>query len=263
MRRVAALAALLALSACYSMPKDAYRATDSAVIESTVEFGEVTLSKISDTVWMHTSSLSLPGYGPVSSNGLIVLREDEAILVDTAWTDGQTEDILRYAAVVLDRPVRTAVITHFHQDKMGGIGALHRAGIETWAHPLTNELAPTIGFEPARHAIAFGSDGFATGEAAQALGPLRVFYPGPGHTRDNITVGLPGEGFAFGGCLIKGAKSPSLGNLGDADVDYYATAARNFAEAFPDARTILMSHSAPATRKAIERTIRMAEKARR
>lgn len=262
MKRFAALAALLALSSCISMPKDEYRVTESQKIEQRVEFGEVVLSRLSPTLWMHTSYLDLPGTGPIASNGMIVLRDDDAVLVDTAWTEPQTEDILRYAAAVLDRPVRAAVITHFHQDKMGGIGALHRAGVETWAHALTNELAPTVDFEPARNTIDFGADGIATGPATAALGPIKLFYPGPGHTSDNITV-QPEPGVAFGGCLIKGAGARSLGNLADADVANYAAAARRFGAAFPAASTILMSHSAPEGREAIRHTIRMAEDARR
>lgn len=260
MRRLLAFALLASLSACFSIPKDEYRATSSDLIEQRVQFGEVVLSQISPRLWMHTSHLDLPGIGPIASNGLIVLRDDDAILVDTAWTEPQTEDILRYAAAVLDRPVRQAVITHFHQDKMGGIGALHRAGVETWAHALTNELAPTIDFEPAKNVIAFGADGFASGPATAALAPLTVFYPGPGHTRDNIAVGIEDE-FAFGGCLIKGENSRSLGNLRDADVANYAQAARRFGAAFPDASIIMTSHSAPGDRDAIRHTIRMAQAA--
>ncbi len=260
MRRLLACVMLASLSACFSMPKDEYRATSSHLVEQRVEFGEVVLSRISDTLWMHTSYLDLPGIGPIASNGLIVLREDDAILVDTAWTEPQTDDILRYAAAVLDRPVRQAVITHFHQDKMGGIGALHRAGVETWAHALTNDLAPTVDFEPARNVIAFSADGFATGPAAAALGPMTVFYPGPGHTRDNITV-QPQEGVAFAGCLIKGDDARSLGNLNDADVANYADSARRFGNAFPSASIIMMSHSAPEGRGAIRHTVRMAKAA--
>jgi glyoxylase-like metal-dependent hydrolase (beta-lactamase superfamily II) len=252
------LALLAALSACYSMPKDEYRATDSDAIKERTEFGEVVLSRVTPTLWMHTSYLDLPGIGPIASNGLIVLREDDAVLVDTAWTEPQTGDILRYAAAVLDRPIRAAVITHFHQDKMGGIGALHRAGVDTWAHALTNELAPSVDFEPAKNTIAFGASGFATRPATAALGPLKLFYPGPGHTSDNITV-QPQPGVAFAGCLIKGADARSLGNLSDADVANYADAARSFGNAFPDASIIMMSHSAPAGREAIRHTMRMAE----
>ena len=54
----------------------------------------------------------------------------------------------------------------------------------------------------------------------------RYFYPGPGHTSDNITVGIDGTDIAFGGCLIKDSKAKSLGNLGDADTEHYAASAR-------------------------------------
>ena len=52
------------------------------------------------------------------------------------------------------------------------------------------------------------------------LARLKVFYPGPGHTSDNITVGIDGTDIAFGGCLIKDSKAKSLGNLGDADTEH-------------------------------------------
>ena len=74
--------------------------------------------------------------------------------------------------------------------------------------------------------------------------PLKVFYPGPGHTSDNITVGIDGTDIAFGGCLIKDSKAKSLGNLGDADTEHYAASARAFGAAFPKASMIVMSHSA-------------------
>ena len=73
----------------------------------------------------------------------------------------------------------------------------------------------------------------------------RYFYPGPGHTSDNITVGIDGTDIAFGGCLIKDSKAKSLGNLGDADTEHYAASARAFGAAFLKASMIVMSHSAP------------------
>ena len=58
-----------------------------------------------------------------------------------------------------------------------------------------------------------------------------VFYPGPGHTSDNITVGIDGTDIAFGGRLIKDSKAKSLGNLGDADTTPRQRSA--FGAAFP------------------------------
>ena len=83
------------------------------------------------------------------------------------------------------------------------------------------------------------------------LWPAQGIYPGPGHTSDNITVGIDGTDIAFGGCLIKDSKAKSLGNLGDADTEHYAASARAFGAAFPKASMIVMSHSAPDSRAAI------------
>ena len=94
------------------------------------------------------------------------------------------------------------------------------------------------------------------------LARSKVFYPGPGHTSDNITVGIDGTDIAFGGCLIKDSKAKSLGNLGDADTEHYAASARAFGAAFPKASMIVMSHSAPDSRAAITHTARMADKLR-
>ena len=97
---------------------------------------------------------------------------------------------------------------------------------------------------------------------APNFGPLKVFYPGPGHTSDNITVGIDGTDIAFGGCLIKDSKAKSLGNLGDADTEHYAASARAFGAAFPKASMIVMSHSAPIAAPQSLHTARMADKLR-
>jgi glyoxylase-like metal-dependent hydrolase (beta-lactamase superfamily II) len=223
-----------------------------------VRFGEVSFTELKPGVWQHTSYLDLMGFGPVPSNGLLVVDGETSLLVDTAWTDAQTAQILRWAAEVLGKPVRAAVVTHAHQDKMGGIGALNAAGIPSWANPLSNELAPQHDLLPAGNALAFDANGWAKGAGAAALAPLKVYFPGGAHTRDNITVGLPALGLAFGGCMIKASDAPTLGNLADADTAAYARSVRNFGLAFPDAGLIVMSHSPPEGRKAIARSLALA-----
>ena len=99
-----------------------------------------------------------------------------------------------------------------------------------------------------RNTLTFAANGWVEPATAPNFGPLKVFYPGPGHTSDNITVGIDGTDIAFGGCLIKDSKAKSLGNLGDADTDY-AASARAFGAAFPKASMIVMSHSAPEPRR--------------
>ena len=87
------------------------------------------------------------------------------------------------------------------------------------------------------------------------------YFCSPGHTSDNITVGIDGTDIAFGGCLIQDSKGQSLGNLGDADTEHYAASARVWC-GVPKASMIVMSHSAPDSRAAITHTARMADKLR-
>ena len=66
----------------------------------------------------------MPGFGAVASNGLIVRDGGRVLLVDTAWTDDQTAQILNWIKQEINLPVALAVVTHAHQDKMGGMDAL-------------------------------------------------------------------------------------------------------------------------------------------
>ena len=94
---------------------------------------------------------------------------------------------------------------------MGGMDALHAAGIATYANALSNQLAPARGMVAAQHSLTFAANGCRTSNRAQ-LWPAQGILPGPGHTSDNITVGIDGTDIAFGGCLIKDskAKSPAI-----------------------------------------------------
>ena len=112
---------------------------------------------------------------------------------------------------------------------------------------------PARGDGCGQHSLTFAANG-RTSNRAQ-LWPAQGILPGPGHTSDNITVGIDGTDIAFGGCLIKDSKAKSLGT-GDADTEHYAASARAFGAAFPKASMIVMSHSAPDSRAAI--TIRPA-----
>ncbi|HCF1988288.1 subclass B1 metallo-beta-lactamase AFM-1 [Pseudomonas aeruginosa] len=254
------LALAMALPGC--IPGEIRPSIGEQVDKGDQRFGDLVFRQLAPNVWQHTSFMDVPGFGAVSSNGLIVKDGERVLLVDTAWTDDQTSQILNWIKQEINLPVALAVVTHAHQDKMGGMGALHAEAIPTYANALSNQLAPQEGMTAAQHSLTFAANGWVDPATAPNFGPLRVFYPGPGHTSDNITVGIDGTDIAFGGCLIKDSKAKSLGNLGDADTERYAASARAFGAAFPKANTIAMSHSAPDSRAAITHTARMADKLR-
>lgn len=84
----------------------------------------VVFKQLTAGVWMHTSIKRMEKWGDVPSNGLIVEKGAASILVDTAWDDQQTAQIMAWAKDTLKKPVRWAVFTHAHEDKMGGVAEL-------------------------------------------------------------------------------------------------------------------------------------------
>ena len=214
---------------------------------------------IAPGVWLHLSYLKSERWGWIRSNGLVVARgEDEALLVDTAWNDEQTRDVLELVRTQLGRRVVGAVSTHAHEDKMGGVGALQAAGVATYAHPVSNSLAPGRGLQAAEFDLPIGADGRAS---AAALAPLEVFYPGAGHTVENLVVHVPAAGVLFGGCLIRPGGTRTLGNTADGDIDAWGASVQAAAERFPDASIVVPSHGHPGGRELLSHTAALAQAA--
>ncbi len=212
--------------------------------------GDVSFTELGHGVWLHSTYKDIAPWGLVLSNGIVVTRPRSALLVDTAWDDAQTASILEWAER-RGHPITAAVLTHAHDDKMGGVGLLRARGVATFAHPLSNELAPTRGLVPAEHALVFDSDGLST---AGALPGLTILFPGPGHTIDNIVVAVDGSPIVFGGCLIRPAESGTLGNTADADVGAWGSSTRKVANTFPRATVVIPSHGAPGDRNLLTHT---------
>jgi metallo-beta-lactamase class B len=172
------------------------------------------VTPLADGVWMHTTWRRFGGNGVrYPSNGLLVRDGSELILIDTAWGIQPTIDLLAWVNRTFHEPVTRAIITHAHDDRLGGGPVLVERGIPFTGHPLTARLAPKFHLPPP--AVLAGLD--APGSVA-TVGSLEVFHPGAGHTRDNITVWIPSAHILFGGCMVKAADATDLGNIADADV---------------------------------------------
>ncbi|WDI32624.1 subclass B1 metallo-beta-lactamase [Hyphococcus flavus] len=243
------------LAACASAPEP----------EQQAELPALSLEKIADGVWVHKSYKDIHPWGPILSNGLVIDMGENVALVDTAWTNEDTSTLLDEIEKTTGVLPDIAIITHAHEDKMGGVGALQQRRIGGRAHPLTNEDAPGRGLKQTLFTILDGVDRqtlFGVSEEnIERDGPITVFYPGPGHTRDNIVVYYAPSKVLFGGCLIRPGGATNLGNTADGDIGHWAEAVRKVAEAFPDAEIVIPSHGAPGRRELLDHTIALAEAA--
>ena len=211
------------------------------------------LEQISEKVWIHKSYENIKPWGLVLSQGLFIELDSDLIMVDTAWNDRDTETLFSLALQQFGRYPDRLIVTHAHADKMGGMKAAHRLSshLISYAHPWTQADAPSRGLKTASTTIeAFPKD----------LG-IEIYYPGPGHARDNVVVYHPQDKVLFGGCLVRPGSSKSLGNTGDAEVELWAESITNLWNRFPEAKTVIPSHGPKAGIELLEHTIELANRA--
>ncbi|KAE9631725.1 subclass B1 metallo-beta-lactamase [Parasedimentitalea maritima] len=208
--------------------------------------------QLSETVWMHTSYKVLKKFGAYPSNGLVVVDGANSILIDSAWTDAQTTEILDWARNELGHPVKQAIFTHAHSDKMGGVGAVQARGIETHALALSNQIASASGLMPAEFDLTLNQS-----DKALNFGPVEVFYPGAGHSADNLVAYIPEAEILFGGCLIRSARAKRLGNIADANLMHWGDAVGSVQHQFPEATLVVPGHGEPSGAELLELTLQL------
>lgn len=236
--------AVLALWICVSL--SAFAQEQGATYRLTEN---LTIQALGKGVYVHTTYRDFVGYPRFPSNGLIVVSDGEALLVDTAWGEAETDTLVAWVEAVLDMPIARAVVTHAHDDRMDGMSVLKQRDIVTYALPQTTALGQQQRWPSPDSALA--------GVTVLPVGTRTVeaFFPGPGHTTDNVVVWLPDEKLLFGGCLIRPASSRSLGSTTDAVLGEWATSVRRLKTRYPEAATVVPSHGALGGQNLLDHTI--------
>lgn len=210
----------------------------------------IELHALADGVWQHTSHYTYPGGSRFPSNGLIVREGDALTLVDTAWGELATVELLNAVAEQLELPVTRAIITHYHGDRLAGADLLETRGIEVLALPETRRLAAQHGLPIPDTAL----EGLAEAGSMIRMGELEVFYPGPAHTTDNLVVWLPGAGVLFGGCMVRAASATSAGNTAHGDVVAWHAALVDLAARYAQAAIVVPGHGETGGLELLEHT---------
>lgn len=192
---------------------------------------DLKVKKIEDGIYLHTSFEKIAGWGLVDSNGLVVLDDKDAYIIDTPMSTEDTKALVKW---IREQGfiVKGSISTHFHGDSTAGISYLNSVSIPTHASKVTNELIHKNGREQAKYSF----DGTSYWLVKDKI---EVFYPGAGHTRDNVVVWMPNNKILFGGCFVK---SKSLGYLGDAVLDSWPASAEKLISRYRNARLVVPGH---------------------
>lgn len=208
------------------------------------------VKRIGPDLWLHVSARELDGR-PAWSNGVIVAGPRGTIVIDTPWEDEQTALLLDWIGGAIATSVAGVVVTHFHDDRMGGIRTVHARGIPTYGSRLTAQRARKEGDPPPVHTFR-DQVGLSTGTDS-----LDVFYPGPAHTRDNVVVWLPQRRLLVGGCMIRSARTRSLGFTGEADLKRWPASLEKVRARCAGAEVVIPGHGEVAGMDALENTARL------
>lgn len=193
------------------------------------------IRKISKNLYLHTSFQHITNYGLVPANGVVLVTDEKhAYIIDTPWDNNDTQALVHWIKNQ-GFTVKGSISTHFHQDTAGGIAYLNQHSIPTFASAKTNNL------------LKQNKKALATNELHLPLTNLaneqiEVFYPGAGHSRDNIVVWLPKQKLLFAGCLVKSLSSKTLGNTADADLAQWPNSIENIIQRYPAIKQLVPGH---------------------
>lgn len=223
------------------------------VLAATVLAADLRIEPLAEGVWMHVSSRVVDGV-VVEANGLVVEAEGAAFLVDATWTEAQAEALYGWIAG-RGLSVAGVVITHGHRDRGGGLPALQLHEVSSWALPRSADDLDGQGFGRPDHVL--------NPEKARRLfeGRLEVFFPGKGHTRDNLVVWMPERGLLFGGCLVRGSEDEVIVGTRGSVLSRWEKTIDAVAARYPDARIVVPGHGRPGGRELLAHTAELARAA--
>jgi metallo-beta-lactamase class B len=215
---------------------------------------DIEVMQVSKHVYVHISHAEVPGFGRVASNGVIFVEGHESLLLDTPMNDSLTAQLVRWIVDSLQVKLVGFVPNHWHNDCMGGLECIHRAGIPSYANLKTISIARA-------HSLPVPENGFADSlrlKVGNAMVVCRYF--GPAHAQDNIVVWMPSDSVLFAGCMAKDMYSKTLGNLSDADLAGWPGTIARIIEAFPQAKVVVPGHGAFGGKELLVHTLDLLKK---
>ena len=189
----------------------------------------------------------------VPANGLYLVTNRGVVLFDTPWDTTQFQPLLDSIKLKHHKHVVLCIATHFHSDRTAGLEYYRQQGIKTYTTVLTDELSKKNDKKRAEFLIAKDTV-FNVGQYS-----FETYYPGQGHTADNIVIWFKKEKILYGGCLIKSADDDDLGFLGDANEAAYASTIKNVQKKYPQPKFVIVGHGSWASINSLQHTFIMAQ----
>lgn len=211
-------------------------------------------AKITDNIYSYTTYHLFSG-NPFPSNSAYLVTSKGVVLFDTPWDETQFQPLLDSIQKRHNKKVVMCIATHFHDDRSAGLEYYASKGIATYTSKQTKELSVKNGNSLAQY--TFEKDTvFNVGEYR-----FETFYPGEGHSPDNIVVWVGKDKFLFGGCFLKSLENNDLGNLEDANLEAWDKSLKKLMEKYPEPDYVETGHFAGSKGwKSVKHTLKLLRK---
>lgn len=170
------------------------------------------------------------------SNGMYLVTNAGIVLFDTPFDTTQFQPLLDSIAIKHKQKVIMVIATHYHDDRTAGLEFYRNKGIQTYSSRLTYNLCKEYGEKQAE--FYFEND--TTFNVGGYL--FQTFYPGEGHSKDNIVVWFEKDKILYGGCLVKSIENVGLGNLADANLEGWAPSVKKLIKKYPHPAFVIPGH---------------------
>ena len=207
------------------------------------------------------------------------LQSGDVLIVSSHIDTVKNLEMLSWIKFELNPKKIFALNTHFHADGTGGNEAFKTAGVEIWSSQLTNTLYTqrAASMQPGTAGMLKDEDHkrntlerknvFADHLFDHSKPPewgidqneVKVFYPGPAHSVDNIVVLLSEQKILFGGCMVR-ALEFDIGNTKDANLKTYEASLKNVSKLKPE--TIIPGHGTVGGVELIDHSVKMVREAK-
>lgn len=215
---------------------------------------DIQLIYLHDSIYIHITWHELDNFGRFPSNGLIIIKDGKAIMIDTPIDNEKTERLTNFLHDSLSVILTKLIIGHFHVDCMGGLEYIQSIGIESIANLMTIDKCKEIG-------LPIPSTSFKDSLVIDFSGKRIICrYFGAGHSFDNIVVWIPDNKILFGGCLIKYNDSQTLGNLLDAKVYEWDLTIKKIINEYKEINIVIPGHGDLGGSELLTHTIKLVEK---
>lgn len=212
---------------------------------------QLDISHLTGNLYVYTTYHDLGDGKPYPANGTYLVTDEGVVLIDSPWNQSQCQPLLDSIQKRHNQKVVMCLATHFHADRTGSFDYLKSKGIKTYTSKQTDKFSWKNKEQRAQY--TFKNDTIFT------IGGYKIqtFYPGRGHSKDNIVVWFEKDKVLHGGCFVKSTDTDGLGNLSDADLHSWPKSVRKAIATFPNPAFVIPGHEGWQNNQGLQHTLQL------